>query len=88
MLDPFFSIITGLVVGGIYSLLFLSSFNTRSDNSTGLDFWRGLTFIARFIFIIVAALVLTLYFKVNIFWFLISLGVAFWGCILVKLRIK
>lgn len=88
MLNPFYSVIAGFVVGGIYSALFLSSLSLRSSGSVKSDFMHGLTFIARFIFIIVAAIVLTIYIKISLFWFLLSLGVTFWVCVLARLRIK
>lgn len=88
MLSPFYSIIAGLFVGGVYSFLFLRSFNVRSSGSGPSGFQQVLTFAARFIFIIVAAVVLTIYVKISIIWFLLSLGIAFWGCVLTKLRMK
>ena len=88
MLNPFYSIIAGFVVGGVYSLLFLSSFNVRSSGSEPSGLQQILTFAARFIFIIVAAVILTIYVQVSIIWFLFSLGIAFWGCVLTKLRMK
>jgi hypothetical protein len=88
MMAPFYSIIAGLMVGGIYAFLFLNSFKMCLGEEGGSGFMQGLTFIARFIFIIVATLVFTFYFKVNVFWFLPSLGGMFWIYVLARLRIK
>ncbi|KKQ32717.1 MAG: hypothetical protein US49_C0006G0168 [candidate division TM6 bacterium GW2011_GWF2_37_49] len=88
MLNHFYSIIVGLVVGVVYSMLFISSFNVRPSGSEPSGLQQILTFAARFIFIIIAAIVLIIYVKISIIWFMLSLGIAFWGCVLTKLRVK
>jgi len=88
MLNYILSALSGVVVGAIYSFLFLSSFDLGPNPSAKFDFKQLLTFIVRFIFIIVAVIALPFYFKINLFWFLISLGVTFWICVLTKLRVR
>jgi hypothetical protein len=88
MLNYIISALSGVVVGAVYSFLFLSSFDLGPKASTKFDFKQLLTFIIRFIFIVVAVIALPFYFKINLFWFLISLGVTFWICVLAKLRVR
>lgn len=88
MLNIIYSILSGAIVGVIYSFLFLASFNLGSSGATKFDFQQVLTFVARFIFIIVVAVALPIYFNVDLLWFLLSLGVTFWGFLLTKLRIR
>lgn len=82
------SILCGILVGGIYSFLFLSSFKLAPNTTSRFDFGQLLTFIIRFIFIIVAAIAMPFYFKINLIWFLFGLGVTFWICVLTKLKVK
>ena len=88
MLNYIISALSGIIVGAIYSFLFLSSFDLGPNSNTKFDFKQLLTFIVRFIFIIVVVIGLPFYFKINLFWFLISLGVTFWVCVLTKLKVK
>lgn len=88
MLNIVYSIFCGAIVGAIYSFLFLSGFKLGSGSGIRFDFWQVLTFIIRFIFIIVVAVALPIYFNIDLLCFLLTLGVTFWVFILTKLRIR